>query len=113
MTVSLSVGAASVAVTAMVMGAPPQSNVTTPPFVTAASSAEKVQLAAFPVPTTVVGVEASAALPSAGTPALHLRSRLPALQGPTAVPPPMPSMPPVPDPAPPPGDEAPALPEPP
>jgi len=72
-----------------------------------------VQLAAFPVPTTVVGVAASAALPSAGTPALHLPSRLPAFQGPTAVPPPMPSMPPVPDPAPPPGDEAPALPEPP
>jgi hypothetical protein len=33
----------------------PQSNVMTPPFVTAALSAPNVQLAAVPVPTTVVG----------------------------------------------------------
>src|SRR5271165_5823137 len=55
----------------MVTGAEPQSKVMMPPFFTAASSAAKVQLAAVPVPTTVVGFEVSTGLPSAGTPVEH------------------------------------------
>jgi hypothetical protein len=50
----------------MVTGEVPQSKVTTPPLVTAAASAASVQLAAVPVPTTVVGVETSAGVTGAG-----------------------------------------------
>jgi hypothetical protein len=50
----------------MVTGAHPQSNVMTPPLVTAALSAPKVQLAEVPFPTTVVGLDTSAACPAAG-----------------------------------------------
>ena len=52
-------------------GALPQSKVMTPPLVTAACSWAKVQLAAVPVPTTVVGRETSAGCPCAGTPAVQ------------------------------------------
>jgi hypothetical protein len=48
-----------VAVTGMVTGSGPQSNVMMPPFVTAVFSAAKVQDAGVPVPTTVVGDEVS------------------------------------------------------
>jgi hypothetical protein len=67
-----------VAVTAIVTGALPQLNVMTPPLVTAALSALNVQLAALPVPTTVVGLEVSAGLPPVGMPALHEPSGFPA-----------------------------------
>jgi len=50
------------AVTVIVTGADPQSNVTTPPPATAAASDFSVQLAAVPVPTTAVGFETSTAL---------------------------------------------------
>src|SRR5262249_47406516 len=71
MAVFLLVGTSSWAVTAMVKGAGPQSKVTTPPVFTAWLRAPKVQLAAVPVPTTVVGLEVSTGFPCAGTPALH------------------------------------------
>jgi hypothetical protein len=51
----------------MVTGALPQLKVMTPPVCTAAVSAAAVQLAAVPVPTTVVGFEVSAAMAAAGT----------------------------------------------
>jgi hypothetical protein len=62
---------------AMVTGDDPHLNVIVPPVVTAALSALKVQLAAVPVPTTVVGVEVSTGVPAVGTPALQEPSGLP------------------------------------
>src|SRR5262249_28046452 len=50
----------------MVAGAAPQSKVMTPPLATAATNAALVQLAALPVPTTVVGDETSSARASLG-----------------------------------------------
>ena len=52
--------------TTMTTGADPQSNVTTPPACTAATTASAVQLAAVPVPTTVVGDETSSASATVG-----------------------------------------------
>lgn len=60
----------AVEVRTIVVGFAPQLKVITPPFATAATNASPVQLAAVPVPTTVVGVDTSAAWPSAGTGAL-------------------------------------------
>jgi len=60
MTVLRSFGIASVAVTLIVAGSLPQLKVMTPPFATAALSASNVQLAAVPLPTTVVGLDTSA-----------------------------------------------------
>jgi hypothetical protein len=51
----------------MVTGSGPQENVMTPPFATAAMNASAVQLAAVPLPTTVVGADESSAAASAGT----------------------------------------------
>src|SRR5580698_7402835 len=59
MTVSRSVGTVISLAIGIVVG-PPQSNVTTPPCVTALWSAAAVQLPASPLPTTVVGWEVSA-----------------------------------------------------
>jgi hypothetical protein len=78
MTVFLFVGSFMVALTKIVTLPVPQSKVITPPALTAALSALNVQLAAVPVPTTVVGLLVSAGLPSAGIPALHEPSGLPA-----------------------------------
>jgi hypothetical protein len=61
MTVSLPVGSSIVLVTVMVAGAAPQSNVTTPPAVSADESSASVHDEAVPVPTTVVGWLESAA----------------------------------------------------
>jgi hypothetical protein len=47
--------------------------VMTPPFATAARTADDVQLAAVPVPTTRLGLELSAARPAAGTGAVPFR----------------------------------------
>jgi hypothetical protein len=69
MTVSLVVDKVMVAVTGMVTASLPQSKVMTPALPTAVSSALNVQLAAVPVPTTVVGLETLAAWPFVGTPA--------------------------------------------
>jgi hypothetical protein len=63
----------------MLTGALPQLKVMTPPSVTAALSSLNVQLAAVPVPTTVVGLDVSAGFPCEGMPALHEPSGLPAL----------------------------------
>ncbi|MBB5959495.1 hypothetical protein FHS29_006116 [Saccharothrix tamanrassetensis] len=60
----------AVAVIAMVTGSGPQSNVTTPPAATAATTASDVQLAAVPLPTTVVGLELSSGPASGGTSAV-------------------------------------------
>jgi hypothetical protein len=87
MTVFLFVGSSSVAVTGIVTGSLPQSKVMIPPWVTAALSASNVQLAAVPVPTTVVGLVVSAGCPLAGTPALHEPLGLPL--GPLGPPPPV------------------------
>jgi hypothetical protein len=76
-TVSVSSGRFIVCVTVIVTGSVPQSNVITPPALTAALSAANVQLAAVPVPTTVVGCEMSTGLAAAGTPARHVPSGLP------------------------------------
>src|SRR4051812_32674736 len=59
MTVLTLVGRFMVAVIGMVTGEAPQLNVMTPPRVTAVFRAAKLQLAALPVPTTVVGCETS------------------------------------------------------
>ena len=67
MTVSTLFGRFIVAVTGIVTGALPQLNVTIPPRVTAAFSAENVQLAAVPFPTTVVGLETFAGWALAGS----------------------------------------------
>src|SRR5436190_22796148 len=93
MTVSLSIGTSIVAVMGIVTEPPPQSNVTMPPFETAALSASNVQLAAVPVPTTVAGFDVSAGCPPAGTPAAHDVSGLPAFHGPPLVVPPEPPLP--------------------
>jgi hypothetical protein len=53
-----------------VTGSGPQLNVMTPPFATAATTASPVQVAAAPVPMTVVGFDASSACPAGGTGAL-------------------------------------------
>src|SRR3954452_15416302 len=71
MTVSAVVLSISVEVTPMVTGAAPQSNVMTPAFATAAFRALNVQLAAVPVPTTVVGCDTSAGIALEGRPALQ------------------------------------------
>ena len=63
--VSLKIFAVSSSV--MVTGSGPQSNVMTPPCATAATNASPVQLAAVPVPTTVVGLDTSSGCASAGT----------------------------------------------
>jgi len=85
MTVSLSVWRFSVEVTRMVAGALPHLNVMMPALATADCSALNVQLAAVPVPTTVVGLEVLAACPSAGTPVLHEPFGLPACCPPSEV----------------------------
>ncbi|MES1205476.1 MAG: hypothetical protein ABUS79_06020, partial [Pseudomonadota bacterium] len=79
-------------------GVGPQLNVTTPPFMTAVCSALKLQLDADPLPTTVVGVELSAAWPFAGKPALHAPFGFPACPAdpPVAGVPPVPRVPAVP-----------------
>ena len=59
--VPLSLKTFAVAVSVMVVGFAPQSKVMMPPFATAATKASPVQLAAVPVPTTVVGDETSSA----------------------------------------------------
>src|SRR5450432_3511004 len=79
MTVFLVVGRFMVAVIGMVTAPLPQLKVMTPPEVTAALSALNVQLAAVPVPTTVVGFETSAGFPFVGTPALQEPLGLPAV----------------------------------
>src|SRR6188472_3870529 len=66
MTVSTPVGRFIVDAIGMVTAADPQLNVITPPRLTAAFSAVKVQLAAVPVPTTVVGRDTSAGCAPAG-----------------------------------------------
>jgi hypothetical protein len=58
----LETGGCNVLVIGMVTSPDPQSKVMMPPLVMAASSASKVQLAAVPVPTTVVGLEVSASV---------------------------------------------------
>jgi hypothetical protein len=63
----------------MVTGAGPQAKVMTPPAATAATTAAEVQLAAVPVPTTLVGWEVSAGRASAGIAAWPLL--LPATAG--------------------------------
>src|SRR5450631_2892844 len=98
MTVFLVVGRFMVAVIGMVTAPPPQLKVMTPPFPTAVLSAVNVQLAAVPVPITLVGLDTSAGCPLAGTPALHDPFGLPAWPAPPPVPvvPPVPGVPPVP-----------------
>src|SRR5262245_37326493 len=96
MTVFLFDGTFSVAVTLIVNGSAPQLNVMMPPAVTAVCSAENVQLAAVPVPTTAVGLAVLTACAFAGTPAPHEPFGLPAFQVP--VPPPLPDEPPLPEP---------------
>src|SRR5579862_5809079 len=61
MTVSRPVGSSRVWVTVTVAPAEPQSNVTTPPLVSAADRAASVHEPAVPLPTTVVGLLTSAA----------------------------------------------------
>jgi len=56
-TVSVVVNKFKVAVTGIVTGEVPQLKVMTPPFATAELSELSVQLAAVPLPTTVVGCE--------------------------------------------------------
>src|SRR5579883_3145728 len=63
----LETGGFSVLATGMVTSSDPQSNVMMPPLMTAAFRASKVQLAAVPVPTTVVGLEVSASFIWLGT----------------------------------------------
>src|SRR6187455_1175087 len=87
MTVFLVDGTFSVAVTGIVTGFAPQLNVMVPPAVTAACSALNVQLAAVPVPTTVVGLEVLTACALVGTPAAHDPFGLPAVHGLPALPP--------------------------
>jgi hypothetical protein len=65
-TVALLLRTLAVAVMAIVTGAGPHENVITPPAATAAITADDVQLAAVPVPTTVVGCEVSTGCPAAG-----------------------------------------------
>jgi hypothetical protein len=77
----LVIGRFIVAVTAMVVGAPPQLKVMTPPLPTAVVSALNVQLAAVPVPITDVGFETSAGWPLDGTPALQEPLGFPAVPG--------------------------------
>src|SRR6476646_4080465 len=101
MTVFLVDGTFSVAVTRIVIGSGPQSNVMTPPAVTAVCSALNVQLAAVPVPTTAVGLDVLTACAFAGTPALHDPFGLPAfhvepVEPPVPVAPPLPVVPPRP-----------------
>src|SRR5690349_6005606 len=67
MTVLTLVGRFRVAVTGIVTAALPQLNVMMPPRVTAVCSAANVQLAAVPVPTTVVGLDTSTACAPAGS----------------------------------------------
>jgi hypothetical protein len=92
------VGRVIVAVIEMVTGALPQLKVMTPPLPTAVLSAAKVQLAAVPVPMTLVGLDTSAGCPLVGTPALHDPFGLPAWPAPPPVAPaapPLPFTPPV------------------
>src|SRR5436190_11673129 len=100
MTVFLVDGTVSVDVIGIVTAPAPQLNVMTPPAVTAVCSALNVQLAAVPVPTTVVGLEVLAACARLGTPALHEPFGFPAFHVPVlpAVPvlPPLPVAPDVP-----------------
>src|SRR6187549_1960091 len=99
MTVCLLVGRFSVDVTLIVTGSGPQLKVITPPAVAAVLSAAKVQLAAVPVPITLVGLETSAACPFAGMALLQEPFGLPAFQGaapPLPVEPAPPGVPPAP-----------------
>src|SRR4051812_37714454 len=96
MTVFLVVGRFIVAVIAMVTAPPPQLKVMTPPLPTAVLSAAKVQLAAVPVPTTLVGLDTSAGCALVGTPALHDPFGLPAWPAPPPVAPEAPAVPPLP-----------------
>src|SRR5690242_17203192 len=72
----LSLNTLAVSSRVIVTGSGPQSNVTTPPFATASTTAAEVQLSGVPVPTTVVGLDTSSAAASAGT--SQLPSGLPA-----------------------------------
>src|SRR6185369_11038639 len=65
-TVSTLVGRFMVALIGMLTGALPQLKVITPPRATAALRAVNVQLAAVPVPTTLVGLETLAGCAPAG-----------------------------------------------
>jgi hypothetical protein len=56
----------AVLVSVIVTGAGPQENVMIPPAATAATTAEDVQLAAVPVPTTLVGCDVSTGWAAAG-----------------------------------------------
>jgi hypothetical protein len=62
----LDMGGCKVAVTGMVTGLAPQSNVMMPPLLRAACRAANVQLAAVPEPTTLVGLEVSTSWASPG-----------------------------------------------
>jgi hypothetical protein len=64
--VPLSLNTLAVDVRTIFSGSGPQLNVMIPPFATALTNAAPVQLAAVPVPTTVVGEDTSSAWPSAG-----------------------------------------------
>src|SRR5258706_5148173 len=72
MTVASVVGRTSVDVTGMVTGDAPQSNVMTPPFLTAASSTLNEQLDALPVPTTDAGFETLAGVAPEGNALPHV-----------------------------------------
>src|SRR4051812_49706118 len=85
----------------MVTAAVPQLNVTTPPFVTAVFSAANVQLAAVPVPTTVVGWETSAGWAPAGSAPVQWVGMVVPPAPPLPVAPPAPPRPPAPPPLPP------------
>jgi hypothetical protein len=75
----LETGGRSVLVIGMVTSSDPQSKVMMPPLVTAAFSASNVQLAAVPVPTTVVGLDVSASdIWLGGASVLHEPSGFPA-----------------------------------
>src|SRR5450755_437061 len=93
MTVFLLIGRFMVAVIGIVTAPLPQLKVMTPPSVTAVCSAPNVQLAAVPVPTTVVGLEMSAGWPLAGTPLLQEPFGLPAVQAGAPPVPPVPLVP--------------------
>src|ERR1700753_3395982 len=78
-TVSAVVLSESVLVTVITALALPQLNVITPALPIAVVNAASLQLAASPVPTTVVGFDESAAIASLGNACEHLPSGLPAL----------------------------------
>ncbi len=76
----LDIGGVRVAVIGIVTGALPQLKVMMPPVATALANLAKVQLAAVPVPMTVVGLEVSMSCASAGNVRLvHEPSGFPAV----------------------------------